>query len=355
MKKKIALIIPFLGRSGAERVIFNLLNNLDRNKFELHLLLYKDIPENNSLLNSLSSDVIVNYLNIKGRVRTSLFSFVFKLRRYFKDEKIDSFLISDGVSNAALSPFLFLLGKNVKKIARESNLPTFFEKNILIKSLYKYCYRNYDVIVVQSNEMYEDLSEKFNIPKNRITKINNPLDISKIRSLSEQSIEYVFKDGTINLLTIGRLTYQKGFDLLINALANFSENKYHLTIIGDGEENDSLRKLAEDRGLLNCISFIKSTDNPYAFMKKADIFISSSRWEGYPNVVIEAIACGTPVVSNNYPGGISEIINERNGVICNIENHELEKSIETALMLTNVGFDEEINNNIMKKYENIFY
>ena len=348
--KNIVFIMPYLGWTGAERVVFNLLNNLNKEDFRVHLLLYKKDDKRNSLLSDLSKDVIVSYLNLDGRIRDSIFKFVFGIKGYCKKNSIDTLFISDGVSNAALSPFVFLLGNKVKKIARESNLPTLFEKNNLIKFLYKSCYKNYDAIVVQSNEMYSDLSEKMGIPKSKLIKINNPVDIERIVKMSSMPASDIYPEGKINLLSIGRLTYQKGFDLLLTAFSKLDKNKYHLTLIGSGEQKDELVEIIKRFEIKDRVSFVDSTDNPYVYMKHADVFISSSRWEGYPNVVIEAIACGTPVIANDYPGGIKEIINMSNGVICDVEL-ELQSSLDKAMELTKVSLDEKEIVKIYQDYE----
>ncbi|HFF8976707.1 TPA: glycosyltransferase [Serratia marcescens] len=350
--KNVVFVMPYLGWTGAERVVFNLLNNLSRDKFRLHVLLYKNDDNRNSLVQHLSPDVTISYLNLDGRIRTSILKFVFGIRKYCSRNSIDTLFISDGVSNAALSPFLFLFGNRLKKIARESNLPTLFEKNPLVKFLYSSCYKNYDSIVVQSNEMYSDLFEKMGIPDKKLVKINNPVDIERIVRMSLLVEKELYPLDKINLLSIGRLTYQKGFDLLLYAFSNLAQEKYHLTLIGDGEKKHELLTLAAKLGIIEQVSFIDSTDNPYAYMKKADIFVSSSRWEGYPNVVIESIACGTPVISNDYPGGIREIINHDNGLICNIES-ELGIAINKVIELKNVSLDPASINKIYNDYESL--
>ena len=346
--------MPYLGRSGAERVVFNLLNQLSRDKFELHLLLYKNDPDRNSLLQDLNADVNVSFLNLEGRIRNSIVSFATKILKFCKEKKIDTLFISDGVSNAALSPFLFLFDKKVKKIARESNLPTHFEKSSIVRFLYKFFYRKYNTIVVQSNEMYSDLTQSFRIPVEKVIKINNPLDLDNVNRLSMVESECNFDKSKINLLSIGRLTYQKGFDLLLNSFSNFKNDNYHLTIIGDGEEKNNLKELVKKLNILEKVTFIDATDNPYNYMKQSDVFVSSSRWEGYPNVVIESISCGTPVVANKYPGGIREIIDEHNGIICDIQlSGELENAIEKVVKLKHVSFDPEVNKKILLEYESV--
>lgn len=350
--KKILFIMPILGRSGADRVIFTLLNNIDRTRFQPHLLLYKNDNEKNVLVKELESDVVVEYLNITCRARYALPKIVFGIKNTCKKYNIDTIFISSGTSNATLSPFLSYFGRNIRKIARESNLPSLFEKNLIAKFLYKTCYKSYDVIVAQSDDMVNDLVTKMNVPEKKIVKINNPLDYKRIKSMSLLQSEHHFPSDRINLLTIGRLTYQKGYDQLLKSFNLLAKDKYHLTIVGEGEDETILKNTCSELGLEGRVTFIPSTDNPYALLKNCDVFISSSRWEGYPNVVIEAIACGTPVLANSYPGGINEIINENNGIICDITD-DIEPKLKKVLEIDNVFIDKSVIDSILLKYETI--
>lgn len=350
--KKILFIMPILGRSGADRVIFTLLNNIDRSQFQPHLLLYKNDKEKNALVKELEKDVVVEYLNITGRARYALPKIVFGIKDTCKKHNIDTIFISSGTSNATLSPFLSYFGKNIRKIARESNLPSLFEKNFIAKFLYKTCYKSYDVIVAQSDDMVNDLVTKMNVPERKIVKINNPLDYKRIKLMSIKPSEHQFPANRINLLTIGRLTYQKGYDQLLKSFSRLSKDKYHLTIVGEGEDEVMLKTISSELGLDANVTFIPATDNPYALLKNCDVFISSSRWEGYPNVVIEAIACGTPVLANTYPGGINEIINDNNGIICDITG-DIEPELSKVLKIENVFIDQSVIDSILRKYEDI--
>jgi glycosyltransferase involved in cell wall biosynthesis len=102
---------------------------------------------------------------------------------------------------------------------------------------------------------------------------------------------------------------QKDFSTLIRAVqqANKKQELY-LIILGEGNLKQNLKQLAEHLSIRNRICFPGFVDNPYAYMSKADVFALSSAWEGFPNVVVEAMACGTPVVCTNCPGGVSEIL-----------------------------------------------
>src|SRR5699024_364664 len=111
------------------------------------------------------------------------------------------------------------------------------------------------------------------------------------------------------ILAIGRLTYQKGFDILIEAFRKISK-KYSmkLIILGEGEQRQELELLINKYALGDRISLQGFVDNPYRYMKRAAIFVLPSRWEGFPNVLVEAMACGVPVVATTCPGGSIEIL-----------------------------------------------
>lgn len=349
--KNVLFVLPFLGYTGADRVIFTLLNNLDRTKIKPFLLVHSDKEEKSGLIKYLKDDVTVISLGINGRISRNLHRIIYGMRKNIKLYNIDTVLISDGTSNASISPFLFLFG-DAKIIARESNLPSLFETKKVVRFLYKNFYSNYDRIIVQSNDMYDDLTKQMNISRDKIVKINNPLDYDFIISKSQEKSAYEMPSNKINLLAIGRLTYQKGFDLLLEGISKLKNDKYHLTIVGQGEDDMKLKDICKRLDIISKVTFIDKTDNPYALMKQADVFISSSRWEGYPNVVIEALACGLPVAANDYPGGINEIINDSNGYICDIRN-DLEENLESALKLRNVSYDKKKIDVIFRAYENI--
>ncbi len=169
----------------------------------------------------------------------------------------------------------------------------------------------------------KDLIDNFNIKKKKIVKINNPVDFDFIDdklaiSLKPECYKYNYK----NVVAIGNLSARKGFDNLLKVFSRLKNENILLHILGDGKDRDVLFQTKELLGLKNVI-FHGRQENPYQFLKYADLFILSSRYEGFPNVLLEAGACGTYSLANNCPGGINEIIQHNiNGEIANIENYE---------------------------------
>ncbi|SHI70158.1 Glycosyltransferase involved in cell wall bisynthesis [Algibacter luteus] len=331
-KKKIFFVMPNLGGGGGERVISILLNNIDREKYSPSLVILKE-SGSNAFLKDLKKDISIHFLGIKTRIKISFPLVIFKLIQLSKKEQPDILFFGSGQINALLSPFIPLFPKHIKFIARESNLPSLFEKYFVIKFLYKKCYVNYDSVIVQSDDMLNDLNLNFHIPQTKLIKINNPVDVLHIeKKLLEKPHTHEKAQDNFNILVAGRLTYQKGFDLLIEELAKLKNIAYKLTILGDGEEKENLIALLNKYNLTNKICFKGAVDNPYTFMKAADLFILSSRFEGFPNVVLESLVCGTPVLANNCLGGINEIIKPGiNGEIFSFEKLDFQEKFEKII------------------------
>ena len=347
--KTVLFVIPDFGGGGAQRVLSTLLNNIDRNVFIPKLLLIKKQGDV-SFLRDLREDIEVSNLNINASLKYSALTFVLKLVLYLRKNQIDILFMGAGTQNAFFSAFLFLVPSRIKTIARESNLPSVFERFKIIKWFYRKYYKNYNHIITQSNDMTNDLLINFEIPKYKITKINNPIDYNYISNLIQNG-KVKFDESKINLLCAGRLNHQKGFDLLIPAIGEILKNNtnLHLTILGEGEERINLVNQVEHLGLSDKITFLGSVDNPYIYMSSADLFILGSRFEGFPNVLLESLVCGCPVLSNLCPGGIDEIINEGyNGRTFSYDAKNLSSQLELCL---NDKYDRlSIKNDCIKRF-----
>jgi|SaaInl8_200m_RNA_FD_contig_111_169589_length_9493_multi_4_in_0_out_0_9 glycosyltransferase involved in cell wall biosynthesis len=356
VKKKILFILPSLRGGGAEKVMSTILKFLDSSKYEITLALVKkegqflkDIPEHINIY-----DLQVN------RSRYAIFKII-KLIYRTKPNTVFSTL---GYLNLLIAIIRPILPKNIKFIARESNTVSIQNKREkypkLFDFLYKSFYNRFDIIVAQSQYMKEDLVENFSIITSKIHVIYNPVDIDTIKIKSTSEIE-LFDASKINLLAVGRLSYQKGFENLLHALSQLDET-YHLTIIGDGQEKENLLDLVKNLNLTHKVDLIGFQDNPYKFMKQANLYILSSWYEGLPNVVLEANSLGLPAIAFACPGGTSEIINDGvNGFL--IECGNIEKMVESIKKANDYRFNINIIKesvvtrnsvvNIIGKYENI--
>ncbi|PSV29728.1 glycosyltransferase [Photobacterium sp. GB-27] len=321
----IITVIPQLGGGGGERVACTLSNAFVKRGLSTAILVYK--KNSNKMYESyVDKNVDIIYLNFNHRISRRPISFIKKLIGNINNLNPDRVLFCSGTINCFVSLFLNFFNKDITLIARETNLPSLYTNRFLLM-LYKLTYKNFDKIIAQSDEMYEEMLN-LTKAKEKIELINNPIDINKVLELSVNDKEVEFSKSKVNIVTSGRLTYQKGFDMLIKSLANV-EVDYLLHILGDGEDKDMLVNLVNSLNINDKVIFHGSVDNPFPFYKNAHCFISSSRWEGYPNAVIEALACGTPVISNSYPGGIKSIINSDNGIILDVNKS---KDLEHAIL-----------------------
>ncbi len=321
--------MPGLTFGGAERVIFTLCNELDRTKFETTLVLFS---KEGMPLDLLKSDVKLIDLKI-DRIRFAVFSVLKLIRK----DKPDIVFGGWGEVSALLSPMIPFF-KKTKFIARETNVVSKHVKRKEIKFFYRF-YNNFHKIIAQSDDMRNDLVENFSIQPEKIVKINNPVDIKFIQNQMIKD-EKLFSDKFKNVVAIGNLTERKGFDLLLDVFAHLKDKPVKLHILGDGRDREKLAEQKDKLGLRN-VEFLGIKQNPYPYLHQADLFVLSSRYEGFPNVLLEAGACGTYALVNNCPGGIDEII--RPGV-----NGEI-FPIEDA-----VGFAREIERLTDKKYDKEF-
>lgn len=310
---------------GAERFVSNVLTHLDSNYFDITLIL---INKEGNYLKLLPKNL--NIIDLKClRVRNSFLKIVY-LINYLKPDVVFTTVSHLNIFLGTLRIFFL---RKAKFIARESNTLSVRIKNQkyprLFKILYKLFYNNFDVVIAQSKFMKVDLVDNFGLDSKKIKVIYNPVDINFIHSNITPN-KKLFNNKNLNLLAVGSLEYQKGFDILINA-SKFIKCDFNIIILGRGSLYESLVSLRNKLGLKNNIKFIGNVENPFIYMNEADFLVLSSRFEGLPNVVLEANACGTPVIAFDCPGGTSEIIKDGlNGILIKkLDSNALAQTINT--------------------------
>lgn len=304
-RKKILFLVPSLEGGGAERVFVTLLRHLNREKFELHLGM---LEAAGPYLTEVPSDVRVHILNV-SRVRyaiPAIVRLVWQLR--------PASVISTPVNlNLLVAASKLLWPRNVRLLVRESiTLSRFLDEEMrhpaLWKFLYRWLYRRADAIVCLCSVMSRDLIESFDISASRLRQIYNPIDSGRLRTLVEGS-ENPYETLGPNLVSVGRLESQKGFDLLLDAMATVSRtcSPARLTILGDGSLRKSLEKQRDKLNLTKSVRLLGFQQNPFPYYRWADLFILVSKYEGLPNTMLEAIALGTPVLAADCVGGVREV------------------------------------------------
>lgn len=248
-----------------------------------------------------------------------------KIMRLIWWRRPDVVLSTLGHLNLALAMLRPLLPNGVRYIGREACIVSETLSRYAHPRLWGWAYRRFyprfDVVVCQSVYMRDDLIGHFAFSPSKAVVIHNPVDIERIRRLAAEVMSTddeptaFHSDAGLHVVGAGRLSHVKGFDLLIEALAKCDDRRPRLTLLGEGPLRSALEQLARQRGVADRVRFAGFQNNPYPFFVQADAFVLSSRCEGFPNVVLEALACGTSVIAMPCPGGVTEIAELAGGVL----------------------------------------
>ena len=183
----------------------------------------------------------------------------------------------------------------------------------LLAKLMRRLYPEADSIVAISQGVADDLASFASLAPSRIETIHNPVDAARIAELgAEPHSDPWLVEGAVPLvLAVGKLKRQKDFATLLRAFAKLRARRpVRLVILGRGPEHGALRRLASELGVAGDVRLPGFARNPAAWMARASVFAVSSAWEGFSNVLVEALACGTPVVSTDCPSGPAEILQD---------------------------------------------
>jgi len=320
----ILFLLPRFSGGGAERVTLNLLTELHNRGHSVGIIVF----DASGPLMSILSDNIPIYNLGTLKLRHSIVSLVKKIRE-LNPKVVFSTL---GYVNVTLLAVSWALPKKTSIWVREANLPSISLQNNthskLMTIFYKLLYKKSDRLICTSKRMKDEFISDFCIPKEIIEVLPNPVDVDRIRKSSLPKIR--FDKGGVCYIASGRLTYQKGFDRLLYWFSELECNKSTLTILGDGELKDKLKINAELLNISERVKFAGFCNNPWRWYAGADVFLLSSRWEGMPNSVLEALACGTPVIATEESGGIKEIAeqSEDNSVITVIKSQQFVKAMK---------------------------
>jgi glycosyltransferase involved in cell wall biosynthesis len=180
----------------------------------------------------------------------------------------------------------------------------------LLKCLADHLYRRADAVVAVSRGVALDLQKTFDLPQGRIRIIGNPFDFARISQLARLPIaESIFIDGTPIILSAGRLAPEKGGENLLHAFSLLlQKTDARLVFLGEGPEQTKLEQLCERLEIGHKVSFLGYRSNPFQYMAQSTVFVLPSHYEGFGNVLVEAMACGLPVVATHCYQGIEEIV-----------------------------------------------
>ena len=305
LKVKVLMLLPSLGVGGAEKVAVTYLRHLNYEIFDVTLLV---IGNNEGKISGLlPKQINLKFLN-KKNVTSALFAILSLVRR----EKPKLVFCNLSYLNLVVSLIKPFFPKSCKVIARESNIASINvnrSKNRFIHwVLYRFFLGKLDKIICQTKHMRDDLILNFGVSPNRIIVLPNPLDKLLVRKLSSDfSIK---KPEVKTFVACGRLNRQKGFDILLDAVSQLKGKDFEVWILGEGELKFELELKKKNLGVKN-VKFLGFKDNPFPYIKCADAFILSSRYEGTPNVMLEALALNVPILAVPTKGGGIEVLKDK--------------------------------------------
>lgn len=299
-RAKVLFVLPNFAGGGAERVALLLLAGLDRSTFAPQLAV---LDSGGPLRSLLAADVVLHDL-VRPRLSRALPALLALIRR----QRPAVVFATQGYLNVALLAARPLLPAGTRIAVRESNTPSQSLPNRrhpgLMAWAYRRCYPQADLLFCQHRRTEAELREDFGVPAARIVPLPNPVPVAALRAAAASPLRV--PGPGLRFVAAGRLNRQKGFDRLIELVADLPADT-QLTIHGEGGERQALEALIGRLGLLPRIALAGFTDGLPAALAGADACVIASRWEGLPNVALEALAVGTPVVATPESGGIAEL------------------------------------------------
>jgi glycosyltransferase involved in cell wall biosynthesis len=305
--KRIAFFLPNLHGGGAERVVVNLLKGMLSQDVALDLVLAK---AEGPYLTQVPDRVRMIDLN-GGRVINA----IAPLSKYLRQNQPMALVSHLSHANVVAVLAQKWAGTGTKLVLVEHNTMSFAKSQLrrakLITPLRKWLYPSADAIVGVSQGVARDFELQLGLPPGKVITIYNPVIDEELLAKAKSPANHPwFEDKDVPVfLAVGRLTQQKDFSALIQAFHLVRKQRQaRLIILGEGECRSELEAMINKLGINEDVSLPGFTDNPYAYMSRASAFVLSSRWEGLPTVLIEAMACGCPVISTDCPTGPDEIL-----------------------------------------------
>lgn len=316
-KSHLTILIPHLCMGGAEKVTVNLINALEKLDVEIDLLLLKQKDLKIKKANDLIVSEFKDKVNVIYMPSTRAIYSISWLFSYMKKKEPTSFL--SVLDNMNILTFLVSLLTNNKhkifltihnNISNELRLKKNF-KQIVISYFVKYIYRHAKKIITVSNGISDNLVFKYKIPQSCIKTIYNPIITSDLALKAKADCPHPWLRTPTKpvILAVGSFRPQKDFPTLIKAFSIVRKQiDVRLIILGEGTLREELESMVKTFNIEDSVSLPGFSDNVYSFMSKADLFVLSSQTEALPTVLIEALACNTPVISTDCEYGPREIL-----------------------------------------------
>jgi len=306
--RKIAFLLSSFRAGGGEKQLIEIANAFVERGHRADILVLKPVGQYESHI-----DPRVRVISLDaGRM---LFSLP-KLIAYLRNERPDVLLGLDEYTHLLAIVARAWSGAPTRIVLRIGNMLTeLFEryqgKSAIMPYFVRRLYKKADHIIGNSRGVADDVITVTGIPADRVSVIFNPKPRVQILVQAEEPVDYPWlKEKTMPVvIAVGRLREQKNFALVIRAFSKVMQTvPAKLIIVGTGREEGRLRDLVRELGSEESIALVGYSDNPYAWMKKADVYVAASLWEGLPNALLEALVCGLPSIAADCSSGPREIL-----------------------------------------------
>ncbi len=356
-----------MGRAGAEKSMLELINTLDKDKFEIHLFslinrgeMFDEVPPNVRIHNKKPDSRTV--LGAKSfLVRTILrsmltgFNFFSSLPYIIRNlidqiknkriqfDKIFWKLISDGAEkidekfDVAIAYLeggaSFYVADHIRADKKAAFIHIDYKRAGYSRKLDNGCYNNMDRIYIVSEEAKSSFLDIYPELLNKVQIFYNIINKSRIIELADEGEGFRDDFDGLRLLTIGRLHYQKGYDIVIPALARLISENYKIRwyVLGEGEIRFELQKLIEKYHLEDKFLLLGAVSNPYTYLKQCDLYVHCTRFEGRSIAIEEAQVLGKAIIASDSSGNREQIEDGVNGLIVKLDEKEIAEAIKKLL------------------------
>ena len=316
---KICFVIPTLTGGGAERVAVTVLGAMDAGRYDRTLYVF-------SANEGVYFDHIAPGVRVVVATHRSWFLRLWELAAFLRSSRPD--IVMPFLSYFITAIAARLSGAQARVVFNQGTPTTGFlddpdfawggalRRRIFIM-LTRLFYSRADAVVVTSRGVADDLIAHYGVPSSKVRVLHNPVDLDAIARLSAAPIDdpQIEHDSPV-LAAAGRLAGVKNYPLMIAAVADVvARRPVYLWILGDGPERARLQALAADGGVGRFVRFLGFQQNPFRYVAKADVFVLTSTYEGFGNVLIEAMACGTAVVATRSAGTVEIIKDGETGIL----------------------------------------
>lgn len=311
--RPLAFYIPNLTIGGAEQVTVNIINGLSGRQHDVELVLSHP---GGKLRSEVADTVRVVELADSRTPVAGIGAHLTRLVAYLEDvepvalvpQKTDASVLGLGAARLANVETAVVPTEHLAFAATSTRSP----KAVAVRRLATWLYPSAHRVIAVSEGVADSLVERMGLHRERVSVLHNPVELGAVRERGRKAVDHEWfdTDSVEVVLFVGRHHTQKDLDTWLRSFARVHEARpeTRAVVAGTGERTDHLRALAGRLNVADVVSFPGFVDNPYGYMSRASVFLLSSRYEGLPTVLVEAMACGCPVVATDCPSGPREIL-----------------------------------------------